>query len=44
VAAENCYETLRKSPLADELSDEACDLLSEHLVYRRLRDGEILFR
>jgi CRP/FNR family cyclic AMP-dependent transcriptional regulator len=44
VAVDNCYETLRKSPLADELSDEACDLLSEHLVCRRLKDGEILFR
>jgi CRP-like cAMP-binding protein len=40
----DCYEALRNSPLAVELTDEACLLLSAHLVCRRLKDGEILFR
>ena len=44
MAADDCYETFRKSPLAVELTDEACALLAEHLVCRRLKDGEILFR
>jgi CRP/FNR family transcriptional regulator, cyclic AMP receptor protein len=44
MAADNCYEAFRKSPLAAELTDEECELVSKHLVCRRLKDGEILFR
>ena len=44
MAIENCFEAFRKSPLAAELTDEECNLVSEHLVCRKLKDGEILFR
>jgi len=44
MATDNCYEAFRNSPLAAELTDEACDLVSRQLVCRRLKDGEILFR
>lgn len=44
MAAENCHEAFRKSPLAAELTDEESNLVSEHLVCRKLKDGEILFR
>lgn len=44
MAADNCYEAFRKSPLAVELTDDECNLVNQHLVCRRLKDGEILFR